>query len=151
MNLITGDEIGKLLEEVIYEKTQKNENSFYLTVKKIYSLTGRGELDFGGSELKKSGVSEIVPKKKTADDDYGWWFLGEGNYLLEYNERIVEDVDDFYALIQPAERLTECGAYHPTLLISKGEEIKTILCVGQNGLNIKENSRISRLFLFGSE
>lgn len=147
MKLITGNEIGKNLGGIIYDETQKDDNSYYLTVKKVYGMEGRGELDFGGSEFERSKFNEIISEKKSEENDYGWWFLEEGVYQIEYNESIEELKGESFAIIQPAERLLQCGAYHPTILVDKKDRMVITLNVGKSGLNIKENSRISRLFL----
>lgn len=130
------------IKDIIHEKTQRHENSIDLTVNKIMKLNNRGSLDFGGSEFKPSDVEEIPSEKKSTDDKYGWWNLEEGIYLLEFNEKLVKE----HGLLQPLQRLIQTGSYIPTQIIEKEGEIQTILIVGKNGIDIKENARIAGLY-----
>ncbi len=143
-----GNDIVDYLENIIYKDTQIQEDGIHLTVYKIFQLTGRGELDFGGSEYKECKPREIPPEKRSPDDKYGWWSLNKGEYLLEFNEKVVESLlEENILVLQPAEMLTKNGSYHPTFIINKPGRITTTLFVGEAGLNIKENARISKLIV----
>lgn len=143
MKILSGDETSKFLEDLVYLKTQSEDRGLDLTVKKIYNVENRGELDFGGSERKDCEIEEIEPELRNPDDDYGWWNLEPGSYLMEYNENLK---DERWGLLQPLNRLTRNSAFHPTKFIS---EIKSMpLLVSGNGISIKENSRVSKILIF---
>ena len=50
-------------------------------------------------------------------------------------------------ILQPSERLTRTGAFHPTKVLREKGQMSTILCVSKKGIKIKENARISKLFV----
>jgi len=143
-----GNEIIDYLENIIYKDKQVQNNGVHLTVKKISSLTERGDIDFGGSEYGESEIREIHPEKISPDDKYGWWSLSEGEYLIVYNEKIRDSIpQEDIIFLQPALRLVRNGSYHPTLIINNQGSITTTLFVGKRGLKIKENARISKLLI----
>ncbi len=142
MDFLSGEEIIDLAENITYKDTQISEKSMDLTVKNIYKLENRGEIDFGGGERKDGKTKKVETSKKNPDDDYGWWNLEPGTYLVEYNEELKEERP---ILLQPLERLTKNSAIHPTKIVGKLEKIP--LVVGETGINIKENSRISRILV----
>lgn len=148
MKKTESSDILEFIGNIIYEKTQIEEDSIYLTVSKIFRLTTKGEIDFGGSEYKESEKEMIEPVKRSSEDKYGWWELNPGEYFVEFNEKLQDIIPkDKTVILQPSERLTENGAFHPTRVLNKRGGISTILYVGKNGLKIKENARVSRLFV----
>lgn len=147
MKYLSGKEITKLLDNIIYEKKQVCKDSFYLTVNKVYEFNSTGELDFGGSEFKKCDLKEISPKKRNPEDDYGWWELDQGHYFIEFNEKLKMDkIEDERIYISPLGRLMLAGGDHTKTLHEKRKPvIDTILRVAESSLNIKENARVSKL------
>jgi hypothetical protein len=135
-------EILKNIKDVVHEKTQVHKKSVDLTVHKVSQIKNRGSLDFGGSEYKKSVLEEIPAEKKSDDDTYGWWKLEQGMYLVEFNEKLIEN----YAILQSIPRLLQTGSYLPMRIIEENKKIQSILTVGQKGVNIKENARIAALY-----
>jgi hypothetical protein len=143
-----GIDIVDFLKDVIYKDKQVLEDGAHITVKKVFNFRERGNIDFGGGEYKECEIAEINPEERSVDDKYGWWRLEEGEYLIEYNEKLKDSIPEGdIIIIQPAKRLIMNGAYHPTLIIGESGCIRTILYVGENGLNIKENARISKLLI----
>ena len=143
-----GTDILEFISNIIYEKKQVEDYGVYLTIGKIFCFTGKGQADFGGDEYKKSEVQEINPVKRKVEDKYGWWELPQGEYLIEFNEELQKLLPAAKAVIlQPAKRLTENGAFHPTIIVEKTGVIRTTLFVGKNGINIKENARVSKLIV----
>lgn len=141
-------DILDFIGNIIHEKTQIDEDSIYLTVSKIFNLTTKGEIDFGGSEYKESEREIIEPVKRSLEDKYGWWELNPGEYFVMFNEKLQDIIPkDKTVILQPSERLIKTGAFHPTRVLNKRGAISTILYVGNNGLKIKENARVSRLFV----
>lgn len=137
-----GDELASVLKDMIHEKTQKHECKVDLTVEEIYRITRKGALDFGGSEFEMSELKRIEPEKNEPEDDYGWWELEEGRYIIKFNERLTEG----RALIQPLTRLLKTGTMMPTFLHESDEELLNILIVGSEGVEIKENARVAGMY-----
>ncbi len=142
----TGVDILGFIRDIIYEKKQVEDFGVYLTINKVFRFTGKGEIDFGGSEYKESEIEEIKPVKRAPGDEYGWWELSEGEYLIEFNEKLQDILPEkVVVILQPARRLTRNGAFHPTRMIEKSEVIRATLFIGKNGISMKENARISKL------
>lgn len=108
----------------------------------MYSVKNKGSLDFGGNEFKKSELKEIIAEKNSEDDKYGWWNLKQGMYLVEFNEKLMEK----YAILQSIPRLLQTGCYLPMQIIEKNNKIQSLLTVGLQGVNIKENARIATVY-----
>jgi hypothetical protein len=132
---------------ILHDDTQAHEWRVDLTVNNVYNIESGGSLDFGGSEYEQAAYSEITPEKKDPDDDYGWWHLEEGTYRIEYNEGI--DLNDGQlALVTTHQRLLMAGGHHSAQLVSSDcDELHMQLHVGDGGLHIKENARLSSLFV----
>ncbi len=144
----TGGDILGFINNIIHEKKQVEGYGVYLTIGKIFRLTTKGEVDFGGSEYKESEKQEINPKKRKPEDKYGWWDLAHGEYLIEFNEELQDLLPAAkLVILQPSERITLNGAFHSTKVIEKKGIIRVTLYVGKNGINIKENARVSKLIV----
>lgn len=146
MKILSGKESSDSLKDIVYLKTQTSEQGIDLTVSKIYEIKNRGEIDFGGEERKDAEIEEIEPKIRNPEDDYGWWELNHGTYLIEYNEKISREEICF---LQPLKRLTRNSATIPSRFVS--ELGLDPLYVGEEGIAIKENSRVCRLLIVKSE
>lgn len=142
MEILEGEKTKDHLKDIVHADTQVSEQGIDLTVSQIYRVEEKGEIDFGGSERKDAEITEIEPELRNSDDDYGWWELTPGTYLMEYNEEISTDE---LTCIQPLSRLTRNSTTHSTLIVSELGLIP--LQVGGQGISIKENSRVSRLFI----
>lgn len=143
MDINPGRETVELLENLIYSDTQVSEMGVDLTVSKIYKVDDTGAIDFGGGEREDSNISEIEPEFKNPEDDYGWWELKPGTYLMEYNEKLTGEENLF---LQPLERLIRNSATHPSKFVRKLELVP--LHVRGDVIEIKENSRVSRILSF---
>jgi hypothetical protein len=142
-----GDILG-FISNIIYEKKQVEDYGVFLTIGRVFKFTGKGEIDFGGSEYKESNLQEINPVKRNAEEKYGWWDLTGGEYLIEFNEELRKLLPAAeLVILQPSERLTLNGAFHTTKVIEKKGRVRVTLYVGKNGINIKENARISKLIV----
>ena len=117
----------------------------YSTVKQIYSLDNKGSLDFGGKELSLAERKPLFPKKRLAEDKYGWGSLNQGTYLTESNEQI-DLKEKEIAILRSREELLHNCCSHPVQIISPGEKLPLIpLAPGYKGIDIKQNARISVL------
>jgi len=136
---VEGDEVADGVSGIVYAETQVDEEGFDLTVARIFRPKGRGEIDFGGGERRDTGLVEVEPELRDPDDDYGWWELDPGSYLMEYNESIERST----GLVSPLKRLSRNLATHPTFPATRIDKVP--LRVGGEGIAIKENARVSRL------
>lgn len=127
------------IEGIVHEPTQVREDGgIDLTVTEIYKIQSPGRVDFGGGELESADLDPHPRVWRSEDDEYQWWELDSGTYLIEYNESLSGP-----ALLQPRSEIVERGGNHPTLRI---EELPTMpLTVGGAGIYIKENARLSTL------
>lgn len=117
----------------------------FLTVHHIGELTGTGRLDFGGSEYAEAETPWKDPVKMKKDDQYGWWHLTPGSYLVEFNETVqVPAGSRFY--LQSWEKAGRNAAVIPFSVIdSPRAPLFSILHVGGEGIDIKENARLAEL------
>jgi hypothetical protein len=143
-NLLKGEQIVSSAEGIISAKKQQGEFSLDLTVNSISRINIGGALDFGGSEYVEALASLLEPEKKTPDEPYGWWNLGPGDYLIRFNERMKIPAKGLI-LILPHERLLAAGASHAPLAVENlDQETSVPIHVGQAGLRIKQNARVSK-------
>jgi len=128
------------VDGLLHEPTQVHDRGVDLTVATVHEVTVRGRVDFGGGELDPAGLEELTTSRRRPDDDYGWWELDAGQYLVTYNEALTGDAT---LCLQPRDALLERGASHPTLWTADLPQIP--LSVGGVGLRLKENARVSTL------
>ena len=121
----------------------------FLTVHRIAEVTGTGQLDFGGSEYAAAETQWRDPVKKKKDDAYGWWHLTAGTYLVEFNETVEVPAGSRYYL-QTWEKAGRNAAAIPFSVIdSPRAPLLSILHVGGEGIDIKENARLAELGFLG--
>jgi len=141
------DDTRSHVDRLLHLDTQKADVGLDLTVGAVFRLTGPGSLDFGGSERRDAERKEVNPALRDPDDDYGWWALEAGTYLIRYNESL-DLADDQIAHVLPLERLLLAGASHPGFLVDGSRNpLETLLSVGHAGCNLKENCRVSRVLI----
>jgi len=126
------------VDGIVHEPTQEHDDAVDLTVAECYDLTGPGRIDFGGGELEPADTREHERVYRNENDDYQWWHLDPGQYLLAYNETLSTDRR---LVVQPRNELLERGAFHPTIHVT--ELPRMPLAVGDGGLWLKENARVS--------
>ncbi|MCF7876326.1 dCTP deaminase [Candidatus Bipolaricaulota bacterium] len=143
---LSAEELKGYVDGIIHEETQFADKGLDLTVDRVLKARSPTELDFGGSEEKRGELETLEPKKRSPEDDYGWWNLEGGIYIITFNEDI--EITDGLGLIAPLERLTVGGSFHSTFLLKDGSGVRPILFVNSSGLNIKENARTSRLHIW---
>lgn len=124
--------------DAVHEPTQSHAGGFDLTVGEVLEVEDPGRVDFGGGELTDAGTRAHPSAKRNPEDDYEWWSLAAGQYLIECNESLADDVT---ATVQPRTELVERGAFHPTVRV--GTLPRLALSVGGAGIRIKENARVS--------
>lgn len=144
--------IQDMVSGIISEKKQfpEGESTALLTVAGVGTFSDRGSLDFGGSEYSEANIKWLTPQKKTEDDKHGWWHLSEGLYVVELNERVTPAKESalYLHIWEAAER---AGIVHPSRVLfpDDSEEsvrpLRVTVSVGSNGVDIKENARLSKL------
>jgi deoxycytidine triphosphate deaminase len=133
-------DLTQFVEDIVHEPTQTEDRGLDLTVAEVYEIETPGRVDFGGGELE---AAERQPHERTLrnpDDDYEWWHLDAGQYLIEYNETL-DLPEDLTVEIQTREAVREHGAFHPTLSVETLGHVP--LSVGGAGLRLKENARVT--------
>ncbi len=146
--LLKGAELATMFDNLIYAKKQVHEWGLDITIKKLFQLSESGALDFGGTEWHSARKDILRAMKRTQGEKYGWWDLGEGTYLFEYNEKYVGQ-KNIAVFVQPHERLRALGASHSSFYVF--EDFNRLLVpmhVGRQGIRIKENARISSIVVF---
>jgi hypothetical protein len=138
-------EYSQFLDGIVHEPTQSEGRGFDLTVSEVYDVTDAGQVDFGGDELEPAETTPHDGETRDPDDDYEWWHLGAGQYLIEYNESLRQSAMEF--TVQTRRAVLERGASHPTLSVESLPRVP--LSVGGDGLELKANARVSTLIAAG--
>ena len=145
MRILDADEARHCVDGLVHFDTQRAPDGLDLTVEGVFEVTGAGKLDFGGSEFDPAPRERIHSELSSPDDDYGWWELDAGSYVIHYNEGLELDAGQVGKL-HPLPRLQQAGASHGTVVLhGTRETLAALLTVGQGGCDLKENCRISRL------
>ncbi len=144
------EDIAEIWNHIIYFPKQANKSSIDLTISKVFSIKSQGALDFGGSEYKQSDLVLIKPTIEN-DPKYGWWTLKRGEYIVEYNEILVNE--NCIAIVFPHKRLQMTGCSHPPFVVNpikleNSNPLSSLLIVSNNGVRLKENARISSAITF---
>ena len=148
--LLDVDDTRSRVDGLVHLDTHRAAAGLDLTAGEIFQLTGPGSLDFGGGELEAADRAKVVPKLQDEDDDYGWWELEPGSYVLRYNESLGLEEGEL-AHVYPLERVLLAGASHAAFVADGPREpLEALLSVGAAGCNIKENARMSRLIVLES-
>lgn len=145
----TRDELKNILQNIIHEPTQfpEDKNLAFLTVGRVGRLKKPGALDFGGSEYAEAEVEWLEPELQAKDDKYGWWNLEPGTYQVEFNEGVSLS-ENSGVLLQIWDQALKAGVSHPTEVITDSESpLFTLVRVGNAGIRIKENARLSEVRL----
>lgn len=143
--MLSPDALAQQLDGLVHLDTQRAPNGLDLTVDAVYRTTGHGQLDFGGGEFETTPRESLTPVLDDPDDDYAWWTLEEGAYVIRYNESLTLQ-EGQQARVYPLERTLHAGAHHGTFVLDEGRDpLETLFVVTRMGCRIKENARVSRL------
>jgi hypothetical protein len=135
-----GDDLLDRVDGIVHEDTQVHEYGVDLTLARVYDVADRGRVDFGGGELESADLRPLASALRNPDDDYEWWTLTGGTYLVEYNESLTEGAP---LRVQTRRELRERGASHPSVATTALGPMP--LTVADGGVKLKENARISTL------
>ena len=139
--------LAQQLDGLMHLDTQRAPNGLDLTVDSVFRTTGHGQLDFGGGEFQAAPRERIKPVLDAPEDDYGWWTLEKGAYVIQYNESLRLD-DGEQAVVTPLERTLHAGAHHGAFVLDDDRDpLETLLVVSRMGCRLKENCRVSRLVI----
>ncbi|MFB6080676.1 MAG: dCTP deaminase [Haloferacaceae archaeon] len=131
------------IEGLVHAETQVHEAGVDLTVASVARVREAGRIDFGGGELEAATREPIDPARRSPADDYGWWDLAEGRYLVTFNERLTGPEP---VRIEPRRELAARGGSLPTVTTADLDPLAlaTPTGVGEGAtLRVKENARIA--------
>lgn len=141
----SADALAQQLDGLVHLDTQRAPTGLDLTVDAVFRTTGHGQLDFGGGEFQAAPRERIEPVLDDPEDDYGWWTLEKGAYLIQYNESLTLE-EGQQAVVSPLERTLHAGAHHASFILDEDRDpLETLLVVSRMGCRLKENCRVSRL------
>lgn len=133
----------EVVEDLLHEDTQVVGTTVHLSVDQVREVAEPGRVDFGGGELEEAATKPVPTAKRNPDDDYAWWTLGPGTYLVDLNESLRGSGE--LVRLEPRPALVERGAFHPTMTVRVLPPLP--LQVGGAGLKLKENARVTVLRL----
>ncbi len=144
--LLRGSQAQSFVESLIHAKTQIQGHRIVLTVGQIARLSGSAAFDFGGGEFSDC-AKELLQPHKPDPDDYGWWTLDPGTYLIEFNEGL-ELPSGHMAVLQPWGQTAANGLAHPTRVLSgRHRTISVPVTARDVEIHVKENARLSELLV----
>ncbi len=133
-------DLAQYVDGLVHEPTQVHDGVVDLTVGAVSKVVDPGRIDFGGGELRAAETAAVETEKRSPDDDYGWWTLPAGRYLLSYNETLAPP-EGTRLVVQTRRELRRQGVSHPTLHCRDLDPVP--LSVPEGGARIKENARVS--------
>jgi deoxycytidine triphosphate deaminase len=143
--MLAADALAQQLDGLVHLDTQRASDGLDLTVDRVYRTAGHGQLDFGDGEFEAAPREQITPVLDDPEDDYGWWTLEAGAYVIRYNESLTL-TEEQRARVYPLERTLHAGAHHGTFVLDEGRDpLETLFVVTRMGCRLKENCRVSRL------
>jgi hypothetical protein len=134
--------LDEYVDNLVYEPVQVHEHGIDLTVSAIYEVVAPGRIDFGGDELADADLEPVGTSQHDPDDEYGWWELEGGRYVLQHNEFLMGLEEPLW--LQPTNELLARGGSHPTVQVRTHLPLVP-LAVPDGGLELKENARVSTL------
>ncbi|WP_408959099.1 dCTP deaminase [Natrinema sp. 74] len=136
------------VDNLVYEPTQVHDHGIDLTVGAVYEVAAPGRIDFGGDELADADLEPVPTELRNPDDEFGWWELVGGQYVLQHNEFLTGLGEP--AQLQARNELLARGGSHPSVQVRDHLPLMP-LSVADGGLEIKENARVSTLVSLGTD
>lgn len=87
----TGHDLVVAVGDLLHRATQVHADGIGLTVSDVSVVDGAGRVGFGGGELEPGRTGIHGTQRRRPDDDYEWWHLDGGTYLIEYNGSLSTD------------------------------------------------------------
>lgn len=148
MEPLTGNQAVARVRGILNPKYQVHAYWVDLTVRSISGVLPVGKLDYGGGEYTPAGRVTLTAKRLRSEDNYLWWELKRGCYVIEFNETLALAENEF-ALLEPDPRTLRTGAWHvPVYLRGQVAPMDMLFDVQALRLLVKENARVSRLRVF---
>lgn len=141
MTVISGREALSYLESFADREIQEQICGVDLTARSIERFVSSGSIDLDNSERR------IAPTEAVQFDEDGWASLGQGAYLVTFNE-IVRVPVDMMAFALPRSSLLRCGATLETAVWDPGYSGRSqslLLVHNPHGIRIKRNARLIQL------
>ena len=138
--------LAEYVDNLVYEPVQVHDHGIDLTVAAVYEVAAPGRIDFGGDELEDADLEPVPTELEAPDDEYGWWSIDGGQYVLQHNEFLTGLEEP--AQLQPRNELLARGGSHPSMQVRDHLPLMP-LSVADGGLEIKENARVSALVPIG--
>lgn len=142
MEILNAEALFEQFANIIHEDTQLHARAIDLTAGSVQRITGSGALDFGGSEFRGASTDTVRAEKEDRDDDYGWWKLGRGTYIVQFNETLTLD-EDMIAIVNPHDHSRRAGLIANSQLVTERQELSMVFQVPEAGCHIKENARMA--------
>lgn len=148
MELLTGTQAAERVKGILSSKFQVHAYWVDLTIREISGLDPVGRLDFGGGEYAPAGRLAVPTHRIRPEDNYQWWELKHGCYIIEFNETLKLE-DDEIGMLEPDPRTLRTGATHPTVFLrGHTAPLDLVFDVQALRLVVKQNARVSRLRVF---
>ena len=131
------------IEGVLHEPTQVHDDRVDLSVADVNVVREPGRIDFGGGELEDAELDPVETTLRDPDDDYAWFEVAEGSYVVEFNESLAGDDP---VLLQPRRELLARGGSIPSIRTDElGGVPLTVPRAADGGvaLRLKENARVA--------
>ncbi|MFV1956561.1 MAG: hypothetical protein ACC669_02065 [bacterium] len=144
MKFLTDAELRKILRFAPDLGVQTTDGRLIFTLMKIEQILGEGKIAVSSSESEDARRVKRPVRGSTGEGNNAWWDLGQGSYLITYNETV--DVPEGGSLvIQPHASAMKNGLWHPTLFVRDwARDMEAVLMVvSVRGLRIQENSPVS--------
>jgi dUTP pyrophosphatase len=138
---------NKLVSDYCNLDIQLTPNGFDLTVGSVLEFAGPGALDFSNKERIIPPAKELLPKKRAAQDKFGWWNLKKGAYKIRTNE-VVNLPNDLIAFAFSRSSLLRMGAFTQNAVWDAGFKGKSefiLIVENPKGVRLKQNARVIQL------
>jgi hypothetical protein len=130
-----------VVDGIVYEPTQTESPGLDLTLAEVYEVAAPGRVDFGGGELESADLHAVETTLRNSNDDYEWYHLEGGQYLLAFNESLTTTDQSYW--LQTRDAVRDAGAFHPSLRVTDLNPVP--FSVSGDGIRLKENARVSTL------
>ncbi|MFB6161665.1 MAG: dCTP deaminase [Haloferacaceae archaeon] len=131
------------IEGLVHADTQVHDDRVDLTASSVYRVAEAGRVDFGGGELADASLAPVDTERRNPADDYGWWNLAPGGYLVAFNETLGGDEP---VRVEPRRAVTARGGSLPSVTTRSFDPLPLTVAdtAGSDvGLRIKENARVA--------
>ncbi|MFB6303698.1 MAG: dCTP deaminase [Haloferacaceae archaeon] len=138
---MSANALADRIEGLVHAETQVRDGAVDLTAAGVHRVADAGRVDFGGGELDEATLEPVETSLRNPEDDYGWWTLPEGTYVLTVNERLTGDDP---VRVEPRGELAARGGTLPTLTTTALDPLPLSTPTGSGvTLRVKENARVA--------